>query len=106
MAPLVLCRYKLAYLQLTECSWRDVSTEEGDSTPLLNAKYRKLYDGVLMSTGGFTPKTAAKAIQVHPPHDKPILLNTPASPPLNPPTKRRIFLSTPLMAWYRMATMI
>jgi N-ethylmaleimide reductase len=61
-------QYPLAYLLLTEPRWsgRDdgnPSTDTGFSKPLSNQKYRKIYKGTLMAAGGFTPVTAAKAIE-------------------------------------------
>jgi N-ethylmaleimide reductase len=64
-----LNKYKLAYLNLSEPRWSgrsdgNVAADKGFSQPLANTKYRKSYQGVLMAAGGFTPKSAAKAIQV------------------------------------------
>jgi N-ethylmaleimide reductase len=61
-------QYPLAYLLLTEPRWsgRDdgnPSSDSGFTKPLTNQKYRQIYNGTLMAAGGFTPETAAQAIQ-------------------------------------------
>eukprot|EP01059_Diplonema_ambulator_P004818 TRINITY_DN1455_c0_g1_i1.p1 TRINITY_DN1455_c0_g1~~TRINITY_DN1455_c0_g1_i1.p1 ORF type:complete len:405 (+),score=115.91 TRINITY_DN1455_c0_g1_i1:53-1267(+) len=62
-------KYNLAYLFLSEPRWAmgkyDDTPEKdpGFSTPLVNGDvYRKIYSGVLMGAGGFTPKTAEEAV--------------------------------------------
>ncbi len=63
-----LNNFDLAYLLLTEPRWNgkfdgDISKDKGFSQPLSNQKYRKVYHGTLMAAGGFTPATAAKALE-------------------------------------------
>lgn len=60
--------FKLAYLLLTEPRWsskydHDHSKDIGFTQPLTNQKYRKVYHGTLIGAGGFTPKTAAEALE-------------------------------------------
>ena len=59
--------FPLAYLLLTEPRAGGLSAPAQDdpafSTPLSSARFRKLYHGTLMAAGGFTPKTAARAIK-------------------------------------------
>jgi N-ethylmaleimide reductase len=57
-----------AYLQLTEPRWTgrddgDVSTDKGFALPLSNHRYREVYHGTLMAAGGFTPASAAEAVE-------------------------------------------
>jgi len=61
-------RFPLAYLFLTEPRWKglegdDPTKDPGLRSPLTNHKYRKVFKGVLMAGGGFTPKTAAEAVR-------------------------------------------
>ena len=61
-------QFDLAYLLLTEPRWSpardgDPSKDVGFTQPLSNKKYRDLYKGTLMAAGGFTPASAAKAIE-------------------------------------------
>ena len=59
--------FPLAYLLLTEPRAGGLSASAQDdpafSTPLSSARFRKLYHGTLMAAGGFTPETAAKAVE-------------------------------------------
>ena len=61
--------YPLAYLLLTEPRWwggradGDAKSDKRFNIPLSNKKYRKLYHGVLMAAGGFTPGKAAQAVR-------------------------------------------
>jgi len=62
-----LNKFGLAYLLLTEPRWfskfdGDHSSDPGFSMPTFNDSFRELYHGVLMGAGGFTPKSAAKAL--------------------------------------------
>lgn len=61
-----LNEYPLAYLLLTEPRVGGLSLDPRDETayrhPLLNQNYRKLYRGILMGAGGFTPSTAESAV--------------------------------------------
>ena len=58
--------YPLAYLMLTEPRVGGLSlTPENETAyihPLRNIRYRQIYEGCLIGAGGFTPVTAAKAI--------------------------------------------
>merc|ERR1719233_565032 len=63
-----LNQFNLAYLLLTEPRWnsryRDaIDADPGFSQPLTNEKYRDIYKGTLMACGGFTPSTAAAALE-------------------------------------------
>ena len=59
--------FPLAYLMLTEPRVGGLSldpkSETAYSHPLSNQKYRELFDGVLIGAGGFTPKSAAAAVE-------------------------------------------
>ena len=59
--------FPLAYLFLTEPRAAGLSAPaENDpafSTPLSSARFRKVYDGTLIAAGGFTPLTAARAVE-------------------------------------------
>ena len=59
--------YPLAYLMLTEPRVGGLSQrpeeEEAYRHPLANAPYRALYHGTLIGAGGFTPATAAQAVE-------------------------------------------
>ncbi len=62
-----LNEFPLAYLMLTEPRVGGLSLAAEEEVayrhPLCNAKYRKLYQGTLMGAGGFTPDTAARAVE-------------------------------------------
>mmetsp|Transcript_74990 Transcript_74990/g.219665 ORF Transcript_74990/g.219665 Transcript_74990/m.219665 type:complete len:424 (+) Transcript_74990:123-1394(+) len=60
----------LAYLLLTEPRWsggkydNDVEKDPGFNMPITNSHtYRKVYRGVLMAAGGFTPASAEETVQ-------------------------------------------
>lgn len=60
--------FPLAYLLLSEPRWTgkqdgDPQSDTGFRTPLTNAKFRYIYKGTLMAAGGFTPQTAADAVE-------------------------------------------
>jgi len=61
--------FPLAYLFFTEPRWSggkydgDVENDPGFNMPITNSStYRKLYKGVLMAAGGFTPTTAKDTV--------------------------------------------
>ena len=58
-----LNQFPLAYLLLTEPRVGGLSADANSVTPpLANRKYRQLYQGNLIGAGGFTPESAAEAI--------------------------------------------
>lgn len=63
-----LNQFPMAYLLLSEPRWMGVhdgnpDKDPGFSQPLVNGpRYRKLYNGVLMGAGGFSPASAAVAV--------------------------------------------
>jgi len=65
-----LNRFPLAYLLLTEPRWHggkydnDVEKDPGFNMPVTNSNtYRKVYKGVLMAAGGFTPAAAEGVVR-------------------------------------------
>jgi len=68
-----LNKFPLAYVLLTEPRWNpaagDPDADAGFKMPLSNVgpdaphDYRKIYKGTLMGAGGFTPQSAAEAVQ-------------------------------------------
>ena len=53
---------------MTEPRWsskydHDYKKDIGFAQPLSNQKYRKVYKGTLVAAGGFTPKSAAEAVE-------------------------------------------
>lgn len=55
--------FPLAYLLLTEPRAGGLSAKAGAAEGVLqNTKYRRIYKGTLIGAGGFTPKSAARAI--------------------------------------------
>lgn len=63
-----LNRYGLAYLLLTEPRWvgrhdGNHATDPGYRMPLVNGpRFRRLWDGVLLGAGGFTPESSRQAV--------------------------------------------
>jgi len=62
--------FPLAYMLLTEPRWHrgkfdnDVEKDPGFNMPVTNsATYRRIYEGVLMAAGGFTPSTACQVVR-------------------------------------------
>lgn len=65
-----LNQFPLAYLLLTEPRWHggkyddNVEKDPGFNMPATNSTtYRKVFQGVLMAAGGFTPKTSVQSVQ-------------------------------------------
>ena len=62
-----LNRFELAYLMLTEPRVGGLSLHPAEETayqhPLRNARFRHLYEGVVIGAGGFTPRSAVQAVE-------------------------------------------
>lgn len=60
--------FPLAYLLLTEPRWsgrsdHDITQDKGFDKPLTNVKYREISRHILVAAGGFTPASAAAALE-------------------------------------------